>query len=97
MSDAKLILRPLIGLMNGQSPQMIEWHLVHEVEKYRRLREEASRLEAQLEAAGDQDSAEDTKRAFVTAMIAVHAQQTVVSTLLDILGYLPDLPGSPRH
>ena len=83
--------------MSGQPPQVIEWHLVREVERHRHLRDEAVRLEAQRDAAGDQDAAEDAERAFVTAMIAVHAQQTVVSTLLDILGYLPYLPGSQRH
>ncbi len=97
MSETKLILRPLIGLMSGQPPQVIEWHLVREVERHRHLRDEAVRLEAQLDATEDQVLAEDAKRALVSAMIAVHAQQTVVSTLLDILGYLPDLPGSPRH
>ena len=35
--------------------------------------------------------------AAITAMIAVHAQQTVVSTLLDILGYIPDMPKSKGH
>jgi hypothetical protein len=30
-------------------------------------------------------------------MIAVHAQQTVVSTLLDILGYIPDMRKSKGH
>ncbi|BCG76136.1 hypothetical protein MesoLj113a_72940 [Mesorhizobium sp. 113-1-2] len=30
--------------------------------------------------------------AYVTAMIDMHAQQTVVSTLLDVLGHIPLVP-----
>lgn len=30
--------------------------------------------------------------AYVRAMIDVHAQQTVLSTLLDVLGHVPETP-----
>ncbi|WLS01116.1 transcriptional repressor TraM [Shinella sumterensis] len=96
MSGNKLVLRPLIGLMNGLEPQEIEQFVIEELEKHRRLRDEAIRLEAILESqpsgAGD-----DTNHAFVSAMIAVHAQQTVVSTLLDILGYIPETLTKKPH
>lgn len=83
--------------MSDQPPIEIEHHVLREVEKHRRLRDEAAVLEAQLEADSDRDDDLEATRAYVAAMIAVHAQQTVVSTLLDILGYIPDLPASKGH
>jgi TraR antiactivator len=97
VSDTKLILRPLIGLMSDQPPKEIERHVVREIEKHRRLRDDAVMLEAQVEAAADRETACETSQAYIAAMIAVHAQQTVVSTLLDILGYIPDMSKSKGH
>ena len=97
VSDTKLILRPLIGLMSDQPPEEIERHVVREIEKHRRLRDDALMLEAKVDAAADPETAREASQAYITAMIAVHAQQTVVSTLLDILGYIPDMPKSKGH
>lgn len=97
MLDSKLVLRPLIGLMHGQEPQEIELHLVREIEKHRRLRDDAVTLEAKMEACDDSKATLEIGRAYISAMIAVHAQQTVVSTLLDILGYIPELPERQSH
>ena len=97
VSDTKLILRPLIGLMSDQPPEEIERHVVREIEKHRRLRDDAVMLEAKLDAASEPDAAREASQDFIAAMIAVHAQQTVVSTLLDILGYIPDMPKSKAH
>jgi hypothetical protein len=96
VSGNKLVLRPLIGLMNGLEPQEIEQFVIEELEKHRRLRDEAIRLEAILESQPS-GAADDTNRAFISAMIAVHAQQTVVSTLLDILGYIPETLTKKPH
>ncbi|MCZ7450250.1 hypothetical protein O8B93_21945 [Agrobacterium rhizogenes] len=93
LSEAKLVLRPLFGLMSGQPPDEIERHLVRELEKHRRLREGAVMMEAAVEQEPDLEIA----RAYIAAMIAVHAQQTVVSTLLDILGYMPEMPRTTGH
>lgn len=97
MSDSKLILRPLIGLMKDLAPEEIELHVVREIEKHRRLRDEAVFLEAQVDAALDPDGTREASQAYVSAMIAVHAQHTVVSTLLDILGYIPETPRVKAH
>lgn len=97
MSDTKLILRPLIGLMSDQPTEEIERHVVREIERHRRLRDDAVMLEAQVDTASDAESDREENRAYIAAMIAVHAQQTVVSTLLDILGYIPDLPKTKGH
>lgn len=83
--------------MSDQPPNEIERHVVREIEKHRRLRDDAVMLEAQADAASDPDSVREASRAFIAAMIAVHAQQTVVSTLLDILGYIPDMPRAKGH
>lgn len=97
VSDNKLILRPLIGLMSDQPPEEIERHVVREIEKHRRLRNDAVMLEAKIDAAADLESVREASQDYIQAMIAVHAQQTVVSTLLDILGYIPDMPRSKGH
>ncbi|MXN49457.1 hypothetical protein GR138_30175 [Shinella kummerowiae] len=101
MSETKLVLRPLIGLMSAMPPEEIERHVVQEIEKHRRLRDEAVVLESRIDHASklqrNQIDIQEASRAYVSAMIAVHAQQTVVSTLLDILGYIPDMPGTKAH
>lgn len=97
LSDTKLILRPLIGLMSDQPPNEIERHVVREIEKHRRLRDDAVMLEAQADAASDPESVQEASHAYIAAMIAVHAQQTVVSTLLDILGHIPEMPRAKGH
>lgn len=93
----KLVLRPLIGLMNGLEREDIERFVFEEIEKHRRLRDEATRIEAILESQPTGAAEMETNRAYISAMIAVHAQQTVVSTLLDILGYIPEMPGTTSH
>lgn len=97
VSDTKLILRPLIGLMSDQPPEEIERHVVREIEKHRRLRDNAVMLEAKLDGASEPEAAREASQDYIAAMIAVHAQQTVVSTLLDILGYIPDMPKLKSH
>ena len=97
VSENKLVLRPLIGLMNGLEPKEIERFVIEELEKHRRLRDEAIRLEAILESKATADAEGETSRAYISAMIAVHAQQTVVSTLLDILGYIPATSRKKPH
>ncbi|MBB6181805.1 transcriptional repressor TraM [Pseudorhizobium flavum] len=97
VADTKLILRPLIGLMSDQPSEEVERHVVREIEKHRRLRDDALMLEAKVDAAADPERAREATQAYITAMIAVHAQQTVVSTLLDILGYIPNMPKSKGH
>jgi TraR antiactivator len=93
VSNNKVVLTPLIGLMNGRSLEEVERHTVEQIKKHRRFRDEASLLDAKLSALGEGDDREGVEHEYVAALIAMHAQQTVVSTLLDILGYIPDVPG----
>lgn len=88
MANDRLILRPLIGLMQGKEPLEIERYTIEEIQKHRYLREQAVGLEAALVSV-DGDPA--TERAYISAMMAVHAQHTVISTLIEILGYIPDV------
>ncbi|MCZ7497265.1 hypothetical protein O8B39_22450 [Agrobacterium rhizogenes] len=97
VSENKVVLRPLIGLMNGLEPKEIERFVIEEIKKHRRLRDEATRLERIVDSQVAGEDNKDVNGAYISAMIAVHAQQTVVSTLLDILGYIPDLPNKKPH
>ncbi len=97
VSNDKLVLRPLIGLLRGLTPQETEPFVVEEIEKHRSLREAAVQLETLLESATDEAKRAELNKAYISAMIAVHAQQTVVSTLLDILGYIPGTPDRKTH
>lgn len=97
VTNDKIVLRPLIGLMQGRSPADIERFTIAELEKHRRLREEAVRLEARCSELRGDAALSEVESDLVTAMIAVHAQQTVVSTLLDILGFIPKMPANTAH
>ncbi|NTE56481.1 transcriptional regulator [Agrobacterium tumefaciens] len=83
--------------MNGLEPKEIERFVIEEIKKHRRLRDEATRLERIVDSQVAGEDNKDVNGAYISAMIAVHAQQTVVSTLLDILGYIPDLPNKKPH
>lgn len=96
-SNAKLVLRPLIGLMRGRTPEEIERFTSAELEKHRRLRDEAASLEARCHDAADEEERLLAENDYISAMIAVHAQQTVVSTLLDILGFIPKTAAKKPH
>lgn len=93
----KMVLRPLIGLMKGRDAGDIERFTIAEMEKHRLLRDEAVRLEARCRELCDDDERGDLENDYVAAMIAVHAQQTVVSTLLDILGFIPKTTAKRPH
>jgi TraR antiactivator len=83
--------------MNGLTIDEIERQAIREIEKHRRLRDEAVVLESQIDATHVQEDGREAFMAYVAAMIAVHAQQTVVSTLLGILGYIPEMPTTEVH
>lgn len=93
----KMVLRPLIGLMKGRDSGDIERFTIAEMEKHRLLRDEAVRLEARCRELHDDEERGDLENDYVAAMIAVHAQQTVVSTLLDILGFIPKTSAKRPH
>ena len=95
--EHKLVLRPVVGLTENLPTSDLEQITIQAIKTHRRLRDlaEARQDEWHAIAAGDPSAkaARSAHIAFVTAMIAMHAQQTMLSTLLDVLGYIPSVPG----
>lgn len=92
-AQAKLVLRPIIGLTSGLPKSTLESIVVEAIRKHRFLRDIAEmRHEESRQHAGPDGAVGAAAAAYVRAMIDVHAQQTVLSTLLDVLGYVPEVP-----
>jgi len=85
--------------MSDQPLEEIERHVVREIEKQSTALRNDARDDSKRKSmtATDSDTARKASQDYIQAMIAVHAQQTVVSTLLDILGYIPNMPRSKGH
>lgn len=97
MPKGKVVLRSLIGLIDGMEHEELEG-VVEQIEKHRHLRLEAVGLEDGLESKSVNGAErQKMRKAFISAMIALHAQQAVVSTLLEALGYIPEIPGAKPH
>jgi TraR antiactivator len=88
----KIFLRPIIGLLEGKPKDVVERLTVKELTKHRRLVSEAhvAYLRVKEEAASAEIS--EAEEAYITSLVAMHAQLTVVSTLIDFLGYIPADP-----
>lgn len=91
--ESKLVLRPVLGLTNSLSKADVEWITIRAIKKHRQLRNIAEAQERESKCAPSVDAPPETvgvtRLSFIEAMINMHAQQTVVSTLLDLLGYIP--------
>jgi len=92
----KLVLRPVIGLVQDLSPQELEGVTIDAVVRHRSLRDQAELSQSTLERAiarqACHEEVEFARRAHIAAMIAMHAHQLALSTLLDVLGFIPDIP-----
>ena len=92
----KLVLRPVIGLVQDLSPQQLEGVTIDAVVRHRGLRDQAELSQSTLERAIARQACEEevefARRAHIAAMIAMHAHQLALSTLLDVLGFIPDIP-----
>lgn len=97
MDNPKIVLRPLIGLLVGQPKDMIERLTIEAISKHRCLVSEAELAYDRFKNQPGELEISEAHEAYFSSMIAVHAQQTVVSTLLDILGYIPPMPTSKAH
>jgi TraR antiactivator len=97
-SYSKIMLRPVVGLVEGLDPSQLKEITIDAIVKHRILRDEASALYVELQKlVGAQARPQEVsfaERGYIAAMIAVHAHQTALSTLLDVLGYIPDVPTS---
>lgn len=95
--EHKLVLRPVVGLTENLPTSDLEQITIQAIKTHRRLRDLAEVRQDEWHAIEAHDpsakSARPARIAYVTAMIGMHAQQTVLSTLLDVLGYIPSVPG----
>lgn len=95
--EHKLVLRPVVGLTENLPTSELEQITIQAIKTHRRLRDLAEARQNEWHATQAHDpstaSAGPARIAYVTAMIDMHAQQTVLSTLLDVLGYIPSVPG----
>ena len=95
--EHKLVLRPVVGLTENLPTSDLEQITIQAIKTHRRLRDLAEARQDEWHAieAGDPsaEAARSVHIAYITAMIDMHAQQTVLSTLLDVLGYIPSVPG----
>lgn len=89
MEYGKIFLRPLVGLLEGQSTDVIERLTVEAITKHRALVCEAEIAYNRLKNGPDEPESTEARQTYLASMIDMHAQQTVVSTMLDILGYIP--------
>ena len=91
-SDARTVIGPIAGLIEKLSKEALEPIVVEAILRHRLLRDVA---ELRLAEARDKESAGEAvghaRLAYIRAMIDCHAQQACLSTLLDVLGYVPDI------
>ncbi|RWK66574.1 transcriptional repressor TraM [Mesorhizobium sp.] len=93
--EHKITLRPVIGLTETLPTRDLEQITIEAIRTHRRLRDVA---EARYEewrkspAVAACDTAGPAQIAYVIAMIDMIAQQTALSTLLDLLGHVPSMP-----
>ncbi len=94
-TQAKTILRPIVGLTKGLPKSVLEPMVVEAIRKHRFLRDLAEMRQAEAQEYEEASGAVSPSRAaYIRAMIDMHAQQTVLSTLLDVLGYIPEVPAA---
>ncbi len=94
LSGQKPLLRPIIGLAVNLPKRDLEYITIEAIRKHRRLRDAAEALEASYsdQPSKSADTVGHARLAWVSAMMQMHTQQTLLSTLLDVLGYIPDVP-----
>jgi len=89
-TQVKAILRPIIGLTSGLPKSVVEPIVIEAIRKHRFLRDLAELRHAESVQYAEREGSAGV--AYVRAMIDVHAQQSVLSTLLEVLGYVPEVP-----
>jgi hypothetical protein len=96
ISESKIVLRPVLGLVEGLDPSQLRDVTIDAILKHRILRDEASQAHRVLENVQSAQSRPEeirfAERGYIATMIAMHAHQTALSTLLDVLGYVPEVP-----
>ncbi|MDQ0304938.1 transcriptional repressor TraM [Ancylobacter polymorphus] len=93
--EHKVTLRPVVGLTEHLSKRDLEQITIQAIKRHRSLRDAAeSKYEEWRKAPPSSgcDTVGPARIAYVSAMIDMHAQQTLLSTLLDVLGHVPLVP-----
>ena len=92
--EHKPLLRPVVGLTENLPKKDLEIIVGEAIRTHRRLRDEAEALHAPyvevLPTTGE--TVGPARLAWLSAMVRMHAQQALLSTLLDVLGYVPEAP-----
>jgi TraR antiactivator len=84
----------IADMLQGQQREVMERAVVEEILTHRRLLNEAQALHDQL-MDDDQNPAADP--AYTSMMAATLAQQDTLATLIDILGYIPEVGRGKPH
>lgn len=97
-SEHKPLLRPVVGLTENLPKKDLEYITVEAIKEHRRLRDVAEALYSPYAetAPTTGDTVGSARRAWVSAMIRMHTQQMLLSTLLEVLGDVPDVPDEPE-
>ena len=84
-------LKPLVGLLHGLPSSLVERLTIDAIREHRELLERAENLFNELPAdvKAGKELVGDTHIAYLEATIRMHAQMSVLTTLLHILGYTP--------
>lgn len=92
-----MVLRPIVSLTETLPKKVLEPIVMEAMLRHRLLRDVA---ELRLTEVHDElpgcEAVGSARLAFIRAMIECHTQQACLSTLLDVLGYVPDMPAEPE-
>lgn len=90
--EHKLVLRPVVGLTENLPKADLELITIEAMKTHRHLRDQAEAKFEQWQSSepvAQEGRIGPARIAYILATINLHAQQTVLSTLLDVLGYVP--------
>lgn len=93
--EHKVTLRPIVGLTEHLPKRDLEQITIQAIKRHRSLRDTAEAKYEEWSKAPPSsccDTVGPARIAYVSAMIDMHAQQTLLSTLLDVLGHVPPVP-----
>lgn len=88
-------MRPIVGLTESLPKEALEAIVVEAIYRHRHLHDIAELRHAESRRSSERGHHDgDARTAYVRAMIDVHAQQAVLSALLEVLGFVPEAPST---
>jgi TraR antiactivator len=85
---------PFEHLFGNQPKELVELLVIDEIKKHRQLISEGELLYDKMRRSNEDPAAE---AAYLAQMVGLLGQQMALSKLLDILGYIPDVPITTSH